>query len=428
MKKWLCLTLAFVMLLGLVACGESGAGDTEKGEFQVGFGKVDITPAEPIHLASYGDADTRISEGAMHPLYSICIVMKDADGNTMIMITTDLSQGGHTIMNELRPMITEKYGVQADHITIGGTHNHNAPDYGYNDDYDQKWKDVYKNGCMDAIQMAMDDLAPATVQIGRTETENVTFVRRYLLENGEYTGDNFNMDYTSPIKAHESEADEEIQLVRYVREGDKKDIVMVNWQAHAAKHGHTNYLSADYPGALRDKVEAELGVHCVFYQGACGNLNPSSRIHGEAAVDGGGYQKAVAVGELVADYVIKALNTEGVMKQINTGKINAKQDKFIGQDSFDETNTITCGDLSFVTLPVEFFDSLGKQIKDETPYEMTVLMGFHCGNGQYLATYDAYLHGGYEPRNSRYRAGEGEKFVEYYLNSLNEMYKAENPQ
>lgn len=423
MKRLLCLTITLLMVLSLFACGESG-GKEEQGQFTVGFGRVDVTPEQGVHLASYGDADTRISEGALHPLYVHTIAMTDEDGNTVLIITTDLSQGNWTLMNEVRPMILEKFGITSDYVMIGGTHNHNAPDYGYNDTYDQIWKEIFKEGIMESIQIALDDRAPATVEIGRTETENLTFVRRYYLANGEMTGDNYNYNHNSTITAHETEADEEMQLVRFVRDADHKDIVMVNWQAHAAKHGHTNYISADYVGPLRDKIDEELGVYTVFYQGAAGNLNPSSRIPGECST-GSGYAEAVKHGELVADVAIKALTTEGVMQTIETGEIRTTQTKFIGATTWDEANAIVCGDLSFVTLPVEFYDSLGKTIKDETPYDMTVLLGYHCGNGQYLATMQGYINGGYGPTNTRYRAGEGEKFVEFYLDLLNEMYAAQ---
>ncbi len=353
--------------------------------------------------------------------------MKGANGKMLAIITTDLSQGRVIVMNELRPMMKERFGLEKDQVLIGGTHNHNAPSYGYSDEYDQHWKDVFKNGCLDAVQQAIDDLAPAKTYIGRTETENMTFVRRYYLANGEMTGDNHNYNHNSTITAHETEADEEIQLVRFVREGDHKDILMVNWQSHAAKHGHTNNLSADYPGPLRDKLDAELGVHTIFYQGAAGNLNPTSRIPGEAVITTKGYQGAVEVGEKVADYVIAALNTEGLMKEVKTGDLNYTQSKFVGTESYDETNTVSIGGLSFVTLPAEFYDSLGKTIKDETPYDMTVLVGYHCGNGLYLPTLEGYKNGGYGPSYSRYVAGEGEKFVQHYLDMLNTMHKAENP-
>lgn len=441
MKKLICVLMALAMLLTLAACGgsgepaasgengteegtASGADVSGSGQFEVGFAKVDITPDKPVHMASYGDNDTRISESVSHPIYVHTVALRDADGGTVVILTTDLSWGGgKNAMNDIRPMIEERFGLTKDRVMIGGIHNHNAIDYGYPDTNDQEWMVFYQNCMVESVQQALDDLAPAKVEIGRTATKNLTFVRRYLLENGNYKGDNFNMDDNSPIVSHESEADEEVQIVRFVREGEHKDIVMVNWQAHAAKHGHTRSISADYAGPLRDKVEEATGAWCVFYQGACGNLNPTSRIEGECPTGGNGYENAVKHGELVADVVLKALNDGTTMKEINTGRVQVHQENFVTDESFDESNTIACGDLSFVTFPAEFFDCLGKTIKDETPFEMTVLLGFHCGPGQYLPSMEGYLHGGYEVRNTRYtRAGSGERFVEFYLEKLNALY------
>ncbi len=429
MKKWLCIVLVFLVAFGILACGGDGGKETVNGseDFQIGFGCVDITPTESVHLATYKDDDTRISKGALHPLYAYAVVMKGTNGRMMAVVTTDLTLVSQNMMEKLRPMMKEHFGLEKDQVLFGGTHNHNAPSYGYRDTYDLQWVNVFDNGCIEAVRQAIDDLAPATAYIGRTETENMTFVRRYYLANGQMTGDNHNYDHNSTIIAHETEADEEIQLVRFVREGGHKDIVMVNWQSHTAMHGHTNMISADYAGPLRDKVAEELGVHCIFYQGACGNLNPFSRIPGESTVEPHGYAGAVEVGELVADYVIEALNTEGLMQQIETGEVNNTQSKFVGKENFDESNTVTIGDLSFVTLPAEFYDTLGKTIKDETPYKMTVLLGFHCSRGGYLPTLEGFLNGGYGPSSSRYLAGEGEQFVQHYLDILNDMYKTENP-
>lgn len=425
MKKILCVILAVVLCLSACACGgeggESGSSADAPGVFQIGFGRENITPEFSVHLGSYGDDDTRMSAEVLHDIFVNTVVLRGADGKTVVIATTDLSWGNEAMMNDLRPMVKERFGLESDEFLIGGIHNHNAPKYGGYDE-NNKYCETLRAKILDSIQTALNDLAPAEVKIGRTETENLTFVRRYLLENGDWTGDNYNYDHNSKIVSHESEADEEVQIVRFVREGEHKDIIMVNWQAHAAKHGHTNNISADFIGPLRDKVEEQTGGLCVFYQGACGNLNAISRIDGECPTGGTGYQNAVKCGEMVADVVLKALNNADVMKTIQMEKVQTKQDKFITDASFDEANTISCGDLSFVTLPAEFFDALGKTIKDDTPFEMTILLGYHCGKIRYLATKEGYMHGGYEPTNTRYRAGDGEKFVEHYLNNLKELY------
>ncbi len=426
MKKILSLLLVVLMLLSLVACGDNNEDKKNEGGFQIGFGRVDVTPEGVVHMGSYNSEETSL--GVMHELYAHAVVMKDAAGTIMAMVTADISWGSNKILIELRPKIEEKFGIDKEHVIIGGIHNHNAPAYGYADTYDQVWKEKFNQGVLDAIQLGLDDLAPATIEIGRTETENLTFVRRYYLADGGMTGDNYNFDHNSTIIAHESDADEEIQMVRFVREGDKKDILMVNWQSHAAKHGHTRHLSADFAGPMRDKLDKDLNVHSIFYQGACGNLNPVSRIEGECVTGATGYDQAVRHGELVAQYVIDAWNKDGVFAPVQSGNINVNQGKFITDGTWGETNAITVGDLSFITLPAEFFDTLGMMIKKDTPYEMTVLVGFHCGgDGRYLPDTPGFKNSGYEANNSLFRVGDGERFVEYYLDILNNMHKEENP-
>ena len=108
MKKSFCIFLALMLLL-LSAC-QGGTPETpddagtkqngESGVFMAGFAKVDITPEQPVHLASYGDSDTRIMEGVMHPLELHTVALRDTEGKTVVIITTDLSWGNAQMLLE----------------------------------------------------------------------------------------------------------------------------------------------------------------------------------------------------------------------------------------------------------------------------------------------------------------------------------------
>ncbi len=75
-----------------------------------------------------------------------------------------------------------------------------------------------------------------------------------------------------------------------------------------------------------------------------------------------------------------------------------------------------------MTLPAELFDSLGMSIKENTPYEMTILMGYTCAVGQYLPSELGFRNGGYEALHTQFISGEGEKLVQFYLDILHELY------
>ena len=87
-----------------------------------------------------------------------------------------------------------------------------------------------------------------------------------------------------------------------------------------------------------------------------------------------------------------------------------------------ELNIITVGDVAFTTLPMEFFDTTGKQIKEGSPFEMTILLGYACSKGQYVADIGAWEHGGYESYKTYYQKGTAEEAVGHYLTTLNNFY------
>lgn len=462
MKKIFSFVLLFAMILSLCACNGDGG---DQATFQVGYGKANITPEGSVLLGGHAN---RESTGLLDYLYTICVAMTDSEGNTLLLITSDLTgDNEYALTKAARKAINQKFGIPEDHIMVGATHNHNAPNTAKSEN--SAYVNLWKTKVLEAVEAALNDRKSAEMYIGTTQTENLTFVRRYWLENGMLRGDNYNYLETSPIKEHETEADEEVQVVKFVREG--KDIIMTNWQAHAHKLGWSTQISADYPGPFRDELEKLLDCHAVFYQGAAGNLNPRSEIAGEDTFKVGQYRE---LGKKLAEYVATA---EPNMTKVQTGKIQVKQIAFKGtinhsQDElavycqqiseqyklnndqpasiefgkqwgiyghmeasailyrmqFKETHTleldvISIGDVSFVTMPVEFFDTTGMQIKDQTPFEMTVLLGHTNGDGRYVPTQQGYANKGYEAYNSIFVPGTAEQCVTEYLAALNELYK-----
>lgn len=493
MKKIISIALAILMVISLFACGDetgpTGQPQTSTEDpglnkpervLEVGYSKKDITPEGPIPM------DDGWSTGKEGRLELITIAFRDEEGEMYYHITTDLSWGGmsdngpknsYGVCDMLRVAAESKLGIDPAYITVAGTHNHNQLSYGSKEQAAEDWRNnILIPYAMDSIQEATEDLAPAEMFIGRTETVNLTFVRRYFLEDGSLY-DGFTGNYDSKIVSHETDADEEIQLVKFVREG-KKDILMINWQTHADSAGDKGtILNPDFPGPLREQVEANLGVLSVFSQGACGNLASFSRINSENVVKASGWTKAVKLGKAVAAYVVDLYESEDFTK-VKTGLIQNKRINVTGKSAYYydeeqianakkvqafhkthkngnyytaayaqtlgietiyhanaivtnskleptkdyELNIISIGDVAFTTLPMEFFDTTGMQIKNGSPFEMTFLFGYSCSKGQYVPDKDAWEHGGYESYKSYFAKGTAEEAVGYYLNTLNEHY------
>ncbi len=492
MKKWIAMLLLIAVAFGLIACG--GGADPTNGNndedatnapvvreriLEVGYAKADITPTESVEL--HGG----MSVGILDNVYVITVAFRDEEGNTYIHLITDLIWGGMSdngpigslgVCDMVRVAAEKELGISPELITVGGTHNHSQVEYGSNNPANVRWREqVLIPQALASIQQALDDLAPAEMYVGRAETENLTFVRRYWLNDGTFY-DGYTGNRDTEIKSHESEADEEIQMVRFVREG-KKEILMVNWQTHTAMVSSTGtQVTSDFVGPLRDRVEADLGVSCVFYQGACGNLAPWSRVDSENTVTSTGWAGAQKLGRAVAAYVVDAYESE-VFTKVTTGLVQKKritvtgdvykgdvglledakkvvefhktspnniytaqyakqfgietiyhanaivQNSVLPDKKTYELNIISIGDVAFTTLPMEFFDTTGMQIKEGSPYEMTVLLGYSCGKGKYVPDIEASKHGGYESYNTYFTHGTAEIAVEHYLNALKELYQ-----
>lgn len=80
-------------------------------------------------------------------------------------------------------------------------------------------------------------------------------------------------------------ADDTVLVARVTDEEGRTLATFVNYACHPTTLAFENTLiSPDYPGALREVVEQQTGVPCVFLQGASGDLGPREGFIGDPAV------------------------------------------------------------------------------------------------------------------------------------------------
>lgn len=485
MKKILSIVLALVMMLSLCACNPSNAGSTgdssadtagssSAGTLLVGYGKADITPVESVPLQGYGATEKRMSTGFKSYMYQIALAVTDSEGNTAVVIAADACWLRDDTAKEIRQQIQNEMGVPADNIIISACHQHSAPDM-----YNSKapsgitYRDeVFVPGAVEAAKAAMENRAPATVQTATVETENLNFVRHYVMSDGSYAGDNFGDWNLTPVK-HATEVDNDLQLIKFIREGqttqngkEAKDIILANFQLHPLRGTGGNQTTAhsDLIGVYRDELEAELDCLAIYFSGASGNVAPSSRISEEnITADYQAQGKALAKCAISAEGTYTDVDFDGVKatKMSFTGECNHTEDhrlaeaeeayqewyetgkttlvKKYGFESqyhcsairkhaqLPETKTfeifaLSFGDVAFIGAPYEMFDTSGMKIKEDSPFEVTIVSTIANGGQEYLPSQMAWDYGCYEQYNSNYVAGTAEKLVDAYLGMLNELH------
>ena len=442
--------------------------------FCVGFARADFTPDESVPLRGYGLSSQRMSQTVLDHLYLTCLAFTDEQGERALVYAMDTCSPGNICTERWRPAVSRATGVPVERIMVSGSHTHSGPAL---DNFDEPSMDRLRARLEELfVQVALEALAdskPATAYSAKIETRNLTFIRRFVKEDGSYVGSNYGTFATGRVKCPESKADSMLRLLKFRREGGK-DIVIANFQAHplitggAAKYD----LSSDFVGPMRDKLEQELDCHAVYFQGGSGNLNATSAIKAWRI-----YQDHVSHGQALADYAIKA---EGTYEPLELGKVrnlsrvkvfptnhsedhrvadakkvlelwndpkeSARSREFaqemgfnsvyhaefviqkaaMGEEQDIELNAIAIGDVAFAFANYEMFDTNANQIRDGSPFGFTCVCT-SCNVEEdhgymYIPSQMGYDHGGYSADSCVFAPGTGEKLASEYVHMLYELF------
>ena len=476
MKKMIALVLALMMVLGLVACGtpngaagnDAAATNEPAKSFRVGYGKENITPDGQVGMGGYGRSDQRLSTGVLSYLWVTCIAITDAEDNTVLIYGLDLSASptSYGYVGD----VSAATGVPVDNIIMSASHTHSSPDYGVQSASGTGAAvKKLRQGLIDAAVTAMEDRKPAEMYGGSVETEGMNFVRHYLCNDGTYCGDNFGSS-ASGYAGHATDADPELQAVKFVREGDN-EIWLLNFQTHPHQTGGSKKydLSADIVGEVRTNLENDLGIEVVYLSGASGNINSTSRIKEEQAT-----QDWREWGKRMAKYAqsieFQPLNTGKVQvsKTTFSAKINHEWDDYaaicrdlrsrwdkgeietaqvialgaeagiklnspyhagaiasrasMGDSSSFDIQAVSFGDVGLASAPYEMFDTNGMFIKENSPFAMTIVATCSNGGNGYFPSEFTFTYGSYETDTTKYVCGTAEQLADTYVSMLTEQY------
>ena len=455
------------------------AGLALHAEFQAGYARMDMTP--PLGVPVCGYFNKRIADGVLDPTGAGCVAVSDGTNAALIYCVDDLHLT-NPFFEKLFPAITAATGIPRDRIYVHSTHSHTTAA-----DWPREWfskeearltmvyADMRIAKLADLGRFALSNMAPAKIAVGRTECKGVSFIRRYKMKDGSVRTNpgQRNPDVDHPLGT----PDESVQLIRFKRTG-APDIAIVNFGTHPDTIGGTKY-SADWPGVVRKTFEAGIGggVKCLFLNGAQGDVNhhkymqEPARAALYAARNKGKNPKAIAnfMGRAVAGAAmsiwdiceeipagavrgaVKAypmptnLPTADELKWVEmfdagrekeiplgrmeiktlTGKGSRVRKLKNGPDHFDIlVSSVAVGDsIAFAGLPCEPYVDIGRDIKAQSPFKMTMVTCLTNGSEGYIPSTKAHHEGGYEGLSSRFSAPVGDKLVAAQVGQLKELVK-----
>lgn len=428
------LKIASVVVLGFIGCllavVEVANGQTAA--FQVGAAKREITPQEPVPMWGYGERHAKLSEGTLDPLFASAIVI-EAGGNKIAIVGLDLGRSpAEASLQRIRKRIESEAGIM--HSFIAGSHTHHGPVVELTDEAG-KGKGRF-DAALRYYQLMEDAIVAATVEA------NAKLVPAKCASGSvELVG--FNRNRHS--KRTPAPLDTSLNVMRFDNMSDQPIAVLVNFTAHPTSiPAEQLQFSADYVGAMKNRVEDELGGTAVFMQGASGDL--STNRGGADYVD---YGKALG-GEVLK--LAKALQP----LEVANPSLDVREERFqfTSRSNFNNplvraayalaffpelianfvdeyadgirprlTVAVLNGQIGLVGGSGEFFCAHAMGLRERAQVERLFFFGYCNGYHQYFPTIEGAAEGGYgaDSQVAPAEVGAGEQMMNVALMRLFEL-------
>lgn len=307
------LLVRLFLLAGLIVT--TANGDTAR--FQIGVGKRDITPKEPVPMWGYGARHAALSDGQLDPLYATALVIQ-AGTSKVAIVGLDLGRSpAERSLQRIRHRIKAEAGIE--HSFIGGSHTHHGPVLELMDEEGKgkgkfdaavRYYNELEQGISDAIIEANARLTPARMATGSVKLEGFNRNRHTKIE-------------PKPV-------DRDLGVIRFDDLSGKPLALLVNFTGHPTMiPAATLKFSADYIGALRETVEKEMQAATIFMQGASGDLS----------VNAGTNRGHIAFGQALGREVVK-LASALTPQEVARPSLTVKEDRFKFGSRTDLSNPI----------------------------------------------------------------------------------------
>lgn len=230
----------------------------EKG-FAVGFGKINITPQEPLATAGYGKRRGKPYHLVHDSIYVRSLVIDNGAARVAI-VSADLLIIPPTVTAALERKLAS-IGFSLDNTYLGATHTHNSIGrwgegatkiiYG---SYEDSVVQFIADAIAGSIGEATKNLLPSTLRAGAIAIPQA--VENRLLDGGKED------PFLRVLEAHRS---------------DSSKLMLMAYAAHATCLSQgTLELSRDYPGMLVDELESKDYEFAMFMAGAVGSHKGSA--------------------------------------------------------------------------------------------------------------------------------------------------------
>ena len=253
-------------------------------------GAVAITPEDSLWMAGYASRD-KPSEGKIHDLFAKVLVIEDADGHRLVIVTTDLIG----ITPELRAGVEDllkKHGLPAESLLMNASHTHCGPElrgdrlvrFGIDARYAALSRQYVRETARkigELVAQTLEKLEPSRLTYSHARA-GFAMNRRLPTQTGFINSPNPD----GPV-------DHDVPVLRVETADGKLTAVLFGYACHATTLSVQQWCG-DYPGFAQQYIEhAHEGAVAMFLNGCSGDQNPYPRRtlelaqqHGRALANG----------------------------------------------------------------------------------------------------------------------------------------------
>jgi len=317
----------------------------------------------------------------VHDPLSVRALALRSGGTTVVLAVVDVIGLQRPHLQRLRQAAALP-GVPAPNILIGATHNHSGPDLmGIWNGSPPKYREYFDRQVVACLRQAVARLAPATVAAARFDLPPRMVINWRNLDQLDPTG----------------------QALIFRTPTGQTVATLVNFACHAeVMNTHKQYISADFPGALRRHLEQEFGGTALFANGALGGM-VSPAVDDKTTT----WDDVERFGRTFAQAAITALRQATPV----TGKLTFKSREIVlpvdnpryrdlalkigrkdmlGGKVTTEVAELRLGPVQLVTIPAELLPKVGLQLKAMMDGEFKFQLGLTNDELGYIIPPEAF--------------------------------------
>lgn len=446
---------AVAMLIALLETAPAGPASPTAGVLRAGAAASVITP--PLGTSINGYFNDRAAQHVHDELHARALVLDDGQTRLAIVVC-DSCMIPRSVMDAAKQQIAKRSGIAADRILISATHTHTAPSCVsiFQSDADTNYQAFLEVRIADAVQRAVNHLAPAKIGWGVGRVPDQVFNRRWRMKPGTvppnpFGGTNDLVKMNPPVASPDlmepaGPTDPEVSVVSVQTADGRPLAVLANYSLHYVGTSRGNDISADYFGAFCDRLQQLLGADrqdppfvALLSNGTSGDINNIN--FREKAPSRKPYEQIQRVADAVATEAERVCRTiqhrdavplgmaqtelrlgvrkpdaaeleraRGLLARAAGRELRGLEEVYAREtvlmnDYPDEVallvQALRIGDLGIVAIPCEVFVELGLEIKARSPLKPAFTIELANGCNGYLPTPGQHRLGGYETWRAR---------------------------